>query len=146
VRVRRSLVLALTASACGTPVRSPVLAPGPGEIVIAHFDPARELALEWAPGDTVRVHDATVVLGQLRAIRGDTAWIAASRVRARGDDGRGVVPGWTTAVVNGGRTQVVPLSRDTYTDRAGAKQLGVLTSLAAAAAVLVYFAFCCPST
>jgi hypothetical protein len=145
--LRSPFALALAAtSACGTPISRPAAAPAPDEVVIAHFDPPRELALERGPGDTVRVRGAVMVMGRLRAIHGDSAWIAASRVRSHGDDGRGTVPGWTTVVVSEGRTQVVPLSRDTYTDRAGAKQLGVLTSLAAAAAVLAYFAFCCPST
>jgi hypothetical protein len=140
VRVYRPLVLALAASACGTPVRSPVLAPVPDEIVVAHFDPVRELVLERAPGDMVRVHDAMLLLGRLRAIHGDTAWIAASRVRALHDDGRGVVPGWTTVVVSAGRTQVVPLSRDAYTDRAGAKEFGTLFLLSVAAAGVAFLA------
>jgi hypothetical protein len=144
VRVRRPLVLALAAtSACGTPVSRPAAPPAPGAIVIAHFDPARDLALERGAGDTVRLRGATLVMGRLRAIHGDTAWIAASRVRSLHDDGRGVVPGWTTAVVNDGRTQVVPLSRDTYTDRQGSKEFGwvlVAGVVAAGAALLALIA------
>jgi hypothetical protein len=135
VRVRCPFALVLAAaSACGTPVRPPAPPPAPGEVVIAHFDPPRELTLERGPADTVRVHAATQVIGRLRAVRGDTAWIVTSRVRSLHDDGRGAVPGWTTVVVSEGRTQVVPLSRDSYTDRQGSKELGTLIAFAAVAA------------
>jgi hypothetical protein len=131
--VRRTIALGPGAflMACGAPVVAPGAPPAPNELVIAHFDSPRELALERGPGDTVRMRRVTSVVGRLREVRGDTSWIVASRVRALHDDGQGLVSGWATAVVDSGRTRVVPLSRDTYTDRQGAKQFGALAAIAA---------------
>lgn len=135
--VRRTIALGPSAflMACGAPVVAPGAVPAPSELVIAHFESPRELALERGPGDTVRMHGVTSVAGRLREVRGDTSWIVASRVRSLHDDGQGLVPGWATVVVDSGRTRVVPLSRDTYTDRKGAKQLSVLVAMAAVTAI-----------